>query len=1011
MRERHFIAGSVLASVVEILAKRAGDGAWDLSGLIIVTPGSRAGRVLVSMLADRAATMGVPLEPPMTITPSELPGSVLVMLEGRHGPIGEGWRARPPASVLVRQAAWIRALRGQSQETLGRISAMEIDADDARGWASLSRVIARSADDLAAAGLRLHEAAERSSELADFTGQARLHAAAEVQNAYERVLRDHGVSDPAIDAIDAVQAWQDRLDSDEERTRADRVVEVLLVGVVELARVARRACRLPGVHTTSIVAGPAAWADRFDELGCLKDAREGEASGGASSAFLAASLAALGGVAWVKPEDVWIGDDPRDQACKALAALAQRSARTPIEPHSVLVGVPDPHVGFHLEREARRVGGRIRAGVMSSVSDTDAFRTCEALIAHAQERTLSTMRAAVLHPRVEAWVTERLIAHEEAGASRAARAMIRRGVLDAIDEYAKYAVHSSLDADFTTRKPELRWILGAVRDALDDLMGPVVAAKAGPEAAMGLLQALARVYRDASLDTSASPGQQREANAAKAIAQGLREAASDAADAFESGAGDMPSPVSMLRLSLEAIGDSPIAEEPEADAIEGLGWLEILLDPAPTVILTGMNAGLVPSRSTPDPLLPEALRRLLKLEHAGTRAARDATLFASMLACKQDVAVVLGRRDQEGASLMPSPVILPESGAELANLLDRFTRDSSGDLPEHRVRAVRRAPAIITARATADPRLPWVDTAIPESLSVTSLRDYIRSPYLFYLRHVLGVEEIDGPVTSLDSAAMGSLLHRALESLHTTCADSTDVRVIEAELMAALDAQVARSVALSQETRGTAASLLRLQVESVRARLRAAAIAHAAARQEGWRIHAVEVSLPGGLVVATEPDAPPLPILHGKIDRIDVNDAGDIRVIDYKTGDTAHTPESMHVRRGEWTDLQLPLYRHLARAAVDKRTFATMSEDAGDRRIELAYFNLSADPGDVGICVAEWDADALASADTLTRSILSKIVRGEFMDVGDGVDEDGAAGALAAWAERTRLAVANGGAR
>ena len=162
-----------------------------------------------------------------------------------------------------------------------------------------------------------------------------------------------------------------------------------------------------------------------------------------------------------------IGDDPRDQACKALAALAQRSARTPIEPHSVLIGVPDPHVGFHLEREARRIGGRIRAGVMSTVSDTDAFRTCDVLIAHAQERTLSTMRAAVLHPRVEAWVTERLIAHEEAGASRVARAMIRRGVLDVIDEYAKYAVHSSLDADFTTRKPELRWILGAVRDALD----------------------------------------------------------------------------------------------------------------------------------------------------------------------------------------------------------------------------------------------------------------------------------------------------------------------------------------------------------------------------------------------------------------------------------------------------------------------------------------------------------------------------------------------------------------
>ena len=35
-------------------------------------------------------------------------------------------------------------------------------------------------------------------------------------------------------------------------------------------------------------------------------------------------------------------------------------------------------------------------------------------------------------------------------------------------------------------------------------------------------------------------------------------------------------------------------------------------------------------------------------------------------------------------------------------------------------------------------------------------------------------------------------------------------------------------------------------------------------------------------------------------------------IFDYKTSDTATTPEKAHRKRnGDWVDLQLPLYRHL----------------------------------------------------------------------------------------------------
>lgn len=1003
MRERRFIAGPVLAGVVDTLAQRVRDGVWDLSRLIIVTPGSRAGRVLVSMLAERAADLGVPLEPPLTITPSELPGSVLVLLEARHGPIGAGWRAKPPASALVRQSLWIRALRGQTHETLSAIAAIEIAPDEARPWSALANVIARSADDLAAAGLRLRDAAARSIELGDFAGQDRVEAAARVQDAYEALLDESGLSDPAIQAIDGVDAWEIRLNSTPHAGGAAAAIEIMLVAVVQLGRVARRACRLPGVKTSAIVPGPREWAPYFDDLGCILTAEE-------HAAITAADLVAHANARWIPADAIWVAEDPREQAAKALAALAQLSQDATVAVHDVIFGVPDASVAFHLEREGRRAGVRVRGGIAVQVSHTEAYRACEALIEHAKDRTLLSMRSALLRPRIESWIAARIRESMTPATPNDIRAAAARGLLDAIDRYAERAVHSSLEVGFHAAKPDIRWLLESARDLLDQLVGPMHSASRDTHAASALLRALAAIYRDAAFDATSSPGLRREVAAARILAEGLREAAMEHAEAFAPSANDQnrPDPIAALQLALSVLGDSPLAEDPESDSIECLGWLELLLDPAPTLILTGMNAGLIPSTSTPDPLLPEALRRLLDMEHAGTRAARDRVLFAAMLACKPRVIAVLGRRDEAGGALMPSPVLLPGDGASLTSLYERFTREGSGDTPSQRVRAACVRPRRLLTPPPRPLPTPWIDAPLPTHLSVTALREYLQSPYLFYLHHVLGLDEVDAPVTRLDPASMGSLLHRTLEVLFREGRDLTDDRAIETLLMDELST-LASGIAIAQERRGTNGPLLRLQIESVRARLRAAAIVQADARRQGWRILAREVSLDGGLVISPEPGAPPLPILRGKIDRIDTNDAGEIRVIDYKTGDTPHSPEEMHVKGGAWIDLQLPLYRHMACAIVDGRTFATLHESTPERPIRLGYFNLCADPGQVAICDAEWTGDALAGADQVARAVLHAIARREFEEVAGATTQFGATGALASWAQETRAAQHPGG--
>ncbi|HSG70005.1 MAG TPA: hypothetical protein VLA12_06290, partial [Planctomycetaceae bacterium] len=66
-------------------------------------------------------------------------------------------------------------------------------------------------------------------------------------------------------------------------------------------------------------------------------------------------------------------------------------------------------------------------------------------------------------------------------------------------------------------------------------------------------------------------------------------------------------------------------------------------------------------------------------------------------------------------------------------------------------------------------------------------------------------------------------------------------------------------------------------------------------------------------------------------------------------------------KKGEWTDLQLPLYRHLVKAL----------EIDGD--LELGYINLPKKLDDVKDAIAPWTAEELADADEIAREIIRSI--------------------------------------
>ncbi|MBC7835864.1 MAG: PD-(D/E)XK nuclease family protein, partial [Phycisphaerales bacterium] len=442
-----------------------------------------------------------------------------------------------------------------------------------------------------------------------------------------------------------------------------------------------------------------------------------------------------------------------------------------------------------------------------------------------------------------------------------------------------------------------------------------------------------------------------------------------------------------IGLVLRAIGDRPVADEPSADAIELLGWLELPLDPAPVAMLTGVNEGMLPRSTTADAMLPDSLREHLGLDSDRRRLARDAYALTLVLRSRRIVHLFTGRVAADNEPMLPSRLLFASDDDRAVARIRRFVGldEATG------------APAPVASRWQAGPvdnfsrrpitRLPEID-----SLSVTAFRTYLASPYLFYLRHVLRLEEREDPGPELDAMAFGNLVHGALEGFGCSLvAASTDEQTIREFLEAHVEVRVRARHGASVR------AAIDMQVRAVRQRLREFARWQAASARDGWRIKHVEWR-PGAASAGDRGGAPfdvdgaPI-MLRGTIDRIDVDQTGRVRIVDYKTGDKAIPPERTHTtasgagRAGvggaeTWTDLQLPLYRHLIR-------------ELGYSGIpELGYVAISA--SGVDWLPAPWGQAELAAADETARRVVRAIRKGEFADVGDNPPTGGVLGALCA---------------
>ena len=387
-------------------------------------------------------------------------------------------------------------------------------------------------------------------------------------------------------------------------------------------------------------------------------------------------------------------------------------------------------------------------------------------------------------------------------------------------------------------------------------------------------------------------------------------------------------PFERLEILLESLKDQRFYPECRSDGINLLGWLELLWEDAPQIVISGMNNGIVPDAIVGDPYLPESLRKLLNMKDNEQRFARDAYILAAITNSRKrvgNVDIVIAKTNDLGEPLKPSRLLFLCDDSTLPTRAQRLfgqVRDSR-PMPPH------------TNDLKLRPKPP--ENAVLSTLSVTSFRDYLSCPFRFFLKHILRMETLDDRKTELDALDFGIICHTALEEFgrDESLRDSTDVEMIGSFLTSSAEKRIKNHF-------GNHPSVaVMVQLEAIKQRLEHAAKCQAKLRDDGWKITEVEKKIYIENAYGSSIS------IKGKVDRIDIHEAtGQIRVIDYKTSDTAVPPQKAHFKKimdvrayrdyavfnlGEkayrWTDLQLPLYTLLL-------------EQEMNQPVECGYFNL-----------------------------------------------------------------------
>lgn len=904
--ERVFLdwTGPCLPAAATALARRCQRGGMlDLASVLCILPTVRSSERFLEQLLAVAAANGWTLAPPRIATLDESP-SVL------------GLAAANRPALLERRLAWMAALRRLPAASLRQLT-RERPSTALLDWLALAEAVERLHGELIRNGQSFAELATLAPPAEPSPRAGRWAALAQAATLYDHIV---GTTHAGPEAG--------------HTAAADQLQIIALVGVTALPRCLQHFLRHAPLAVLPLIHAPAALRDRFDDLGALR-----------------AEAWATGDIELAE-EQLHFADGPADQARQTVRLLldpvtgsAGRGA----------IGVPNLEVLPYLEGELRRAGLRGRWFAGAPVRRSSPFRLLAAVVEYLEHRQFAAFAEILRHP-------DFLAAAQRAAAGCQESAELSEDWLSLLDRYQQ--------AHLPTRVGE-RWLgdaptrsrLGCLYQACAQVLGGLshgpryLSAWADP-----IEQFLARVFAPAPLadadvrDPAIGPACQLLQTA---LAE-MRSLPRSLAPRFKAS--------EALRLLLRQLESARLPLECSPPAVTFLPWEELSLDDAPMLVITGMNEGAVPRPAPAEPLLSLPWREQLGLSTGKELDAQDRYWLTAILASRPTVRLVAGRHSAEGDPQLPSRLLLAGPPAVAARRLLRFfnpaaprtvTAEPTITMPPAGARQRSMDAGAAVDGFSIPPPLPVADRM--RRLHVTAFRDYIACPYRFYLRHVLGLGPLNDLAQELGPSEFGTLAHAVLGDF----GQDPGIRweTDEARIREYFRRRLSVRAALHYGR--DAMPAVRVQLDQLRDRLDALARWQASWAQHGWQIHEAEREIAEDQA-CLEVDGEPF-YLTGRIDRLDVHrETGAIVLFDYKTAEQGAGPAETHLERGRWVELQLPLYRHLARALGYVGP------------IRLGYILVPKDVSKVGSRLADWDESSLAAADAAAFAVVRAIRQNRF---------------------------------
>jgi hypothetical protein len=902
--ERHFLNWDkpLLWSTLDWLAENyCQNQKWDLSQTIIVLPSSLAGRRLLEYLAIRADEERWHLLPPQICTMGSLPEQL--------------YRARRPlAGDMVQTMVWTEVLLHAPATHLEAWLFQVPDKSRIDEWLELAKNLSSMHRELASDDLDFSTVAIllQQQQLAPEVEQKRWEALSHLQKDYWNRL-------DKLELWDAQTARRIAL----QKKELHCTKEIISLGNVDLNLIQKRLLQEVDTKVIALIGAPEKWKAGFDAIGCL-----------VAEAWQGVEIP-------INDTQICVAGNPADQSLAVMETLERLLDR--FENKEVTIGVPDagliPFMRFQFEQANRPV----RYGPGSSVAESPPFKLLAALTTFLQADNYTNWASLLRQPAVEHYLRTTL--------------KLPTDWLIHVDRY----YHETLIRDVPSAKspsPDERTepsrkLAIQVAECLNKLLLPLRGASRPvwqwvPDV-VTFFQNLLATYKVAPEDPAAHLWKD-----GCAILNDLICSANTIPHEVQ-----LPlSCAEWLRWLLRQASSNQIAEPQSADAIEMLGWLELLMDDAPALVITGMSLSVVPDAVHGDAFLPNQLRSSLGLMDNERRWARDAYSMMVATQSREELHVVVGRLGTGGEPLLPSRLLFATTtehiGARVHHLLKVRSRSAAGE-------KFRRWQPLDEDQLLPIPEL--TEVRIPDVLSVTDFKSYLSCPYRYYLDRVLRLEELDDSPIELDARRFGTLVHDCLDKLIDPVINrSQDAEQIFDFLKKQLDLLVVRKFGVAKS------AALEIQVAQAEQRLLAFAAEQAKRAAEGWIIKYTELEIKKGDAFFPVEGGESMK-LKGRIDRIDYHEEKQVMAIwDYKTSDTYNEPREAHYdeKKDEWSDLQLPLYRHMI------RKFREGTE------LEVGYITLPRKLSDIKFRVAPFTADELASADRKAAEIIRDIRSGKF---------------------------------